>query len=244
MPDALHILKQLKQLTCYDISPPFHSNMPMFGGNPNLWIVPDARTYDSHGYYCQVLVMGEHAGPHIDAPAHIVKGARCIDAYPGDYFIAPYKKYALDVFDPGPGEYLDLDKFKELEQRDGFAPEEGDVVLLQYGWYKYYLPHERDRAKRDWFDQNSAGLTDAVMQYFVDCKIKAIGADNSNCDGPKKDGKFYHVRGHEVYFLPNNIPIMENFGDMRAAPAQGIFVAVPLPIEKGSGCPVRPLLFA
>jgi kynurenine formamidase len=48
---------------------------------------------------------------------------------------------------------------------------------------------------------------------------------------------------HAKYFLPNGIIIMENFGDMTAAPPVGIFVAIPLPIYKGSGCPVRPLLF-
>jgi kynurenine formamidase len=84
------------------------------------------------------------------------------------------------------------------------------------------------------------------MQYFVDCKVKAVGADNSNCAVPKKDNKFLIMppADHAKYFLPNGILIMENFYDMTAAPATGIFVAVPLPIENGSGCPVRPLLFA
>jgi kynurenine formamidase len=246
MSNALEVYKGLKDLKCYDISQHFQSNMPMFGGNPNLWIVPDARTYDKHTYYCQVLVMGEHAGPHIDAPAHIIKGAKYIDEYAGDYFIAPYKKYAIDTYDPQAGEYFGMDKIKELEERDGFSLDEGDIVLLQYGWHKYYLPEENDEAKRSWYDQNSAGITNEVMQYFVDSKVKAVGADNSNCGVPKKDNKFLEVPppDHAKYFLPNGILIMENFGDMTAAPAEGIFVAIPLPIDKGSGCPVRPLLFA
>jgi kynurenine formamidase len=243
--DAMEVLNALRGLRCFDISPRFESNMPMFSGNPNLWIVPDARTYEQHTYYCQVLVLGEHAGPHIDAPVHIVPGAKSIDDYPGDYFIAPYKKYAIDRFDPQAGEAFGMDKIRELEAQDGFSLEEGDIVLLQYGWHKYYLPDETDEAKRSWYDRNSAGITEEVMQYFVDCKVKAVGADNTNCAVPKKDGAFltFPPPDHAKYFLPNGIIIMENFYDMTAAPATGIFVAVPLPIKNGSGCPVRPLLF-
>jgi kynurenine formamidase len=246
MANALEVLQGLRSLKCYDISTHFQTNMPQFSGNPPLYIVPDARTYEKHNYYCQVLIMGEHSGPHIDAPAHIIPGGKYIDEYAADYFIAPYKKYAFDTFDPRAGEYLGMDKIKELEERDGFTLEEGDIVLLQFGWHVYALPDENDEAKRAYYDQNSPGLTDEVMQYFVDRKVKAVGADNTNCAIPKKDGKFLQMPppDHEKYFLPNGILIMENFGNMTPAPATGIFVAIPLPIDKGSGCPVRPLLFA
>jgi kynurenine formamidase len=189
--------------------------------------------------------MGEHAGSHIDAPAHIVRGGRTIDAYACDYFIGPYKKYALDRYDPKAGDAFGMDIIKEIEGKDGFAVEEGDIVLLQTGWHKYYLPDETDPAKLHWYDENSAGVTEEVMRYFVDAKVKAVGADNSNCATPKKDNKFlpFPPPDHEVYFLPNGIVIMENFGDMTAAPPTGIFFALPLPILNGSGCPIRPVLF-
>jgi kynurenine formamidase len=36
---------------------------------------------------------------------------------------------------------------------------------------------------------------------------------------------------------------MENFVNMRPAPAEGLFIALPWKIEDGSGCPVRVVLF-
>lgn len=243
MNKALQALKALKDLKCYDISVPLQTNMPMYGGNPNLWIIPNVRTIEKDTYYSQVLVMGEHVGAHIDAPVHTIDGMKYIDEYPGDYFIAPYKKYALDRFDPQPGQFMTLEHFKQLEKEDGFEIEEGDVVLLQYGWHKYYFPDTTDKEKFEWYSKNQPGLNDEAMEYLVSKKIKAIGADDSACAGPFLDGKPFNFKDHKVYFHPNNIPIMEGFGDMTPAPAEGLFVAITMPISKGSGSPVRPLLF-
>lgn len=235
-------LKLLRELETYDITPLFHSNMPMFNLNPNLWIVPDCRTYEKHGFFCQTWVLGEHAGSHIDAACHTVEGAPSIESYSADYFIAPYKKYALDTYEPQAGEYIDMDKIRELEQRDGIVVEPGDIVLLQYGFDKYYHQEIEGTISSEWYGTNSPGITDSVAEYFVERRIRAIGADTNNCESPQKDGVHYNLNGHKKYFLPNNIPIMENFVNMGAAPARGIFIALPLPVKNGSGSPVRAIL--
>ncbi|MCL1828013.1 MAG: cyclase family protein [Oscillospiraceae bacterium] len=236
--------KALKNLKCYDISPHFHQNMPAYPGSPNMWIVPQVQTIDENGFYSQVLIMGEHVGSHIDAPLHTVKGGKAIDAFPGDYFIAPYKKYGFDRFDPQPGEFMTLKQMHRIEEEDGFKPEAGDVILIQFGWHKHYKPDAPTKAERDWYAVNEPGLADEIMEYLASKKIKAIGFDNSGAEGPFKDGTPLSFTGHTKYFHPNGICIMENFvGDMTPAPCEGLFVAIPLPIGNGSGCPVRPLLF-
>jgi kynurenine formamidase len=206
--------------------------------------VPDATTIEANGFYSQLLIIGEHVGSHIDAPLHTVKGAKAIDAYPGDYFIAPYKKYAFDkYFDLQVGQMIGMEMVKTVEERLGIEPEEGDVILIQEGWARYYNPDARTRAERDWYATNCPGLKDEVMDYFASKKIRAIGFDNANGEGGLVDGVGQTFAGHTTYFHPKDIPIMENFADMSAAPPTGIFMAIPLPIGNGSGCPVRPLLF-
>ncbi len=244
MATAKEALSALKSLKCYDIGTHFHTNMPNYPGNPNLWIVPDATTIEANGFYSQLLIIGEHVGSHIDAPLHTVRGAKAIDAYPGDYFIAPYKKYAFDqFFELKAGQMIGMEMVKTVEEGLGIGPEEGDVILIQEGWARHYNPDARTRAERDWYATNCPGLEDEVMDYFASKRIRAIGFDNANGEGGLVDGVGQTFAGHTTYFHPKDIPIMENFADMSAAPPTGIFMAIPLPIGNGSGCPVRPLLF-
>jgi arylformamidase len=244
---AYEIYRQLKGLNVFDISPRIHTNMPAFPSHPNCWILNGVRTRAHHGYNCNTLVIGEHMGAHIDAPMHTCSDphAMTIDMFAPDYFVAPYKKYALDRYDPQPGEYIDVDKLKECEEKDGFSVDEGDIVLLQYGYDKYYFLEEEGKLD-NFYGANAPGLTEAANQYLLDKKIKAIGADSSTCEIAAKDGKFLNLSrsGHEIHYHPNNIPIMENFVNLRAAPAEGLFIALPWKIEGGSGCPVQVLLYA
>ncbi len=243
---ALEIYRQLKQLQVYDISPVIHTKMPAYPTHPNCWVLKGVRTRAENGYNCNMLVIGEHMGAHIDAPMHTCSdpGAISIDMFPADYFVAPYKKYALDRYRPQPGEFIDVDKLRECEARDGFSVDEGDIVLLQYGYDKYYFAEEEGRLE-NFYGSNAPGLTEAANQYLLDKKIRAIGADSSTCEIAAKDGRFIGIdrSGHEIYYHPNNIPIMENFVNLGAAPAEGLFIALPWKIKGGSGSPVQVLLY-
>ena len=238
------VLSQLKKLNVYDISPGFVSNMPKLLGNPDFWIIPNCRTYERHHYYCQSLMIGEHTGSHIDASVHTVPGGKTIDMYSPDYFIAPYKKYDLDIYNPQPGQCISMDQIKECEKKGDFSPEPGDIVLLNYGYDKYYYQELEGEIEDGWYGKNTPGLSEEVEQYFVAKGILAIGADTVNCEIPQIDGRPLSVIGHEKYFLPNNIPIMEGFVNLGKAPIEGIFMALPLPIKGGSGSPVRAILWA
>ena len=246
MNKAQEAFKALKELKCYDLSTHFHQNMPNYPASPNMWIVPDVQTIGRNGFYAQVLIMGEHVGSYIDAPLHTVAGGKAIDEFPGDYFIAPYKKYAFDeFFELHAGLMIGMDMVRTVESGLDIKPEEGDVILIQEGWAKrYYNPDAKTNKERDWYATNCPGLKDEVMEYFASKKIKAIGFDNANGEGGLTDGVGQSFAGHTTYFHPNGICIMENFtGDMTPAPPEGLFVAIPLPIGNGSGSPVRPLLF-
>ena len=247
MNKALKAYELLKRLQVYDISPPMHTNMPAYPTHPNCRVITGVRTRAENGYNCNVLELGEHMGAHIDAPMHTCSDpeAMTIDQFPADYFVAPYKKYALDRYDPQPGEFIDVDKLRECERRDGFEVEAGDIVLLQYGYDKYYFAELKGELT-DFYGSNAPGLTEAANQYFLDKKIRAIGADSSTCEIAAKDGKFIGIErsGHEIYYHPNNIPIMENYVHLEAAPAEGLFIALPWKIEGGSGSPVRVILYA
>jgi arylformamidase len=246
MPAAAEIMANLKKLKVYDISLTLDTNMPNWPGHPSMAIVRDARNFEQNGYFAQTLIMSEHTGSHVDAPAHAVRTMpdATIDKEPADMLIAPYKKYDLISYDYKAGDALDLQTVKVVEKRDGFSLEPEDVVLLQFGWDKYFRP-EAGMNERMWWATNSPGITEEVAKYFSEAKIRAIGSDSLGCDAPYKDGiDLAPSVGHDKYFLPKGIYIMESLGRLRDAPTTGIFLAIPLKIKGGSGSPIRPILLA
>lgn len=68
--DAL--VAALDGLEAVDLSPTLRSAMPRFFAHPEFHIIDDARLIDRDRYRLQTLVLPEHVGPHVDAPAHVV----------------------------------------------------------------------------------------------------------------------------------------------------------------------------
>ena len=62
-----------------------------------------------------------------------------------------------------------------------------------------------------------------------------MAADIALRDG-KKVQKSY---GHDNYFLPRGIYIIECLANLNRLPVRSFFMALPLKIDKGSGSPVR-----
>jgi arylformamidase len=242
MPSAYEIAKLFKSLDVFDISPIFETDMPGFILDPPLGIVPDAKNIVQNHYFTQILVISEHNGSHVDAPIHIHRGTDSIDKFPCSHLIGPYKKYDLTRFNPEAGQNITLDQIKEVEAWDGIRPEAGDIILLQFGWDRYYLPDSTVLFQKDWYAANVPGMTEEVMQYFVERRIRAIGSDAASTDAAYMESKIGKMPGRETYFLPNRILPMSGFVNMAPAPAEGLFMAVPLKIKNGSGSPIRPVL--
>jgi len=244
MNKGLELAKLLKECKIYDISPVMESNMPGFRNHPAFWIIPEGRTYDLHNYYAQMLVMCEHHGAHVDAPSHIVRGKANIDELAPDALIGPYKKYDFIPYGPEAGKNMTMKEIKEIEAKEGFEPEDGDIILLQYGWDKYYLPESRSLAEREWYGGNVPGIEEEAIKYFAGKKLRAIGSDAISTDNAYINYTIIQMPGHDKYWLPNGILITEGFVNMTAAPSQGLFVALPLKFKNGSGSPIRTVLIA
>lgn len=242
MSNAYEVAKLLKTLDVYDLSPLFESNMPGFATDPPFGIVPDAKNVAQNYYFTQILVVSEHNGSHVDAPVHIHKGAKSIENFPCGHLIGPYKKYDLTAFNPEAGKNITLDQIKAVEARDKISPEAGDIILLRYGWDKYYLPDTQVLFQKDWYAANVPGITEEVMEHFTKAKIRAIGSDAVSTDNAYAESKTISMPGREKWFLPNDILPMGGFINMGKAPTTGLFMAIPLKIKNGSGSPVRPIL--
>ena len=228
----------IKGASVIDLSPRIEHGMPKWPTHPMV-IVDATVTQEHDGYFCQTLVMGEHTGAHVDAPAHVVRGMTewTIDRFPADILIGPAIHYDLSRFDPQPGERITIDQIRQLEEEMGDHCREGDIVLLDFGWQKYWT------CGPDWifYGKNQPGLDEETCRLFAERGVKAVGADTVACDTPVKDGFEYESFGHYKYWLPNKIFIMEMLMNLNQLPHRCDFIATPLFIKGGSGSPIRPV---
>ena len=119
----------------------------------------------------------------------------------------------------------------------GDSAREGDVVLLEFGWQKFW----KTDANWKYYATNEPGLDEEAVQLFADRKVRAVGSDTIACDTPVKDGIEYKSYGHQNYWLPNQILIMEMLHNLDKLPTRCYFIALPLKIKNGSGSPIRPV---
>jgi kynurenine formamidase len=234
----------LRGATFYDVSPFIDDRTPVFPGHPPVRIEADARTHERDGYFLQRLALGEHVGSHVDAPAHAVAALanRTIDRFPVERFVAPYVKYDLSTHAPGPGDLVSGTTLREVEARDGFRPQAGDVAIVQYGWDVHLRPESDDPEEREWWIRNAPGLAADACQHLATSGVTGVGSDTATCDTAVVDGVITSDVGHSRYFLPNEILLFEGLVGLGRAPSRGLFIGLPLRIRGGSGSPIRAVL--
>lgn len=234
----------LLTMDAIDLSPVLSTNMPHWHTHPDVLIVEDARNFAQSGYFLQTLILPEHSGCHVDAPAHVLpdKPEQTIETFPANALMGVARKIDLSRANYGPGELVPLSKLQEVMQHSGINIEKGDIVLFEFGWDKYLAdldqkaPHERN-----WWGRNQPGLAKDTCRYLRDCGVKAVGSDTAACDMAQVDGEVKAGYGHMRYFLPNGIFIIEGLYGLAHVPATFYFIALPLKIKGGSGSPLRPL---
>jgi kynurenine formamidase len=221
-----------------DASPVIRPGMPLFPGHPPLEIDAMARTHERDGYFLQTLSFGEHTGTHADAPAHAVpsRSADTIDTIPVSRFVVPYVIFDLAPLHLEPGRLAASGDLVAAERAAGHSLEGGDAALINFGWEVHY------DAPDDWWIKNAPGLSADACEYLVDRGVSLVGSDTATCDIAIREGSIVADHGHQTYFLPNGIPIVEGLVGLGSAPRRGVFVGAPLKVYGGSGAPLRAIL--
>lgn len=68
-----------------DLTHGLSEDTPVYPGDPSVEIQP-AGLIDVAGFTDHQITFGTHLGTHIDAPAHMIKGGKTLDAYPVERF--------------------------------------------------------------------------------------------------------------------------------------------------------------
>jgi len=214
-----------------DLTHDLEEGIPFFPTHSRFYHMAASRS-DDPAVMFQVL-MHEHSGTHVDAPAHYIRegpdpARHFLHSVPANALIGP--ACVLDV-SASPPELLPLQAVLDWESRHG-AIRRGDVVIFNYGWHrKWKLGSAGNEYVTSW-----PGLSREAAAHLLDRKIRAAGTDclSMDCCGSTE------IPAHDR-FLRNGILIMENLAALDGLPDRCFFLAMPLKIKDGSGSPIRAL---
>lgn len=237
------IVGLLDTLTVYDVSPAIGPDLPVWFLYEPARITP-LFTHAEHGAAANVVTFSEHTGTHIDAPFHFDPNGKTVDQLaPETLLLRPYKKLDLAALDLAAGDLVTADMLADAAQQAGVTLEAGDVAIVNCGWERYF-PGGSDAGDPSWWGRNQPGFAQDACAWLLDAGVVAVASDTAACDVAARDGEMLSAHGHASAFLPNGVLIVEGLCGLGAVPSVGLFLAVPLKLERGTGSPVRVLLFA
>ncbi len=220
-----------------DLTHIFSTTMPVYlaGEEPQR---EDYVTVENDGFYIQRWTFTEHAGTHIDAPAHFVAGAETIDNYPADLLIAP--AVVIDISAKAaenPDAALDVADIEAWESANGEIPA-GSLVFLYSGWDARWNDAAAFRNADADDVQHYPGFSAEAAAFLVEQRdIRGAGVDTLSLD----PGNSTTFDAHVTFLAAGKYGIegLNNLAQIKDRPAT-IFVGVPR-WEMGSGGPARVL---
>lgn len=215
--------------TVIELSHTMEENIPVWPTHPRYFHNPaDSRQTGGHWYLCQVSFC-EHNGTHVDAPVHYVEGGKYLDELGALQYVG--RAVMLDMSSQlGPRATISVEMISAWEKEHG-AILADDIVLFRMGYDVLWGLRGTPNGTR--FLEDWPGLSPEGASYLVERKVKAVGTDAFSIDPMGIDGDAHSV------LLNNNVPIIECLANLSAIKGPCLFVALPLKIKYGSGCPVR-----
>jgi kynurenine formamidase len=233
MMDIARLSSALRTARAIDLSQTLEEHMPSYPTHSKFF-------HDLWGSYWHggrsltyQMVMNEHNGTHVDAPAHFISDAKphahiTIENIPLNRLIG--RGARLDGRGFKEGEYAPKSFVTAWESEHG-ALQAGDIVLFNFGWAAHWAPRPNDkRYVEDW-----PGVSMEAAEYLVEKSVAALGVDTLSPDPPEA------LRTNPIHpvVLEKQVLIIENLCNLEQLPPFFLFLALPLKIRAGSGSPIR-----
>ena len=218
--------------TIVDLSHSLEEHMPMWPGQSRyfhtLW---DSYWHGDPAVDYQIL-LNEHTGTHMDAPAHFIKDEadprhQWVDEVPLGALVG--RAAVLDFADVGADGVVTAEMVREWERRET-ALRGGDIVVFNLGWAQHWHPRPDDRR----YGEHWPSLGADCARLMVERKVAAVGTDTL---APDAHGTT-EFPVHRI-LLGQGVLILENLTHVDRLPPTCVFVGLPLKIKQGSGSPLR-----
>ncbi|MBC6937092.1 MAG: cyclase family protein [Chloroflexi bacterium] len=220
-----------------DLSHVFGSSIPTYLVNEKPHR-EDFVTVENDGFYIQRWNFTEHAGTHVDIPAHFISGGETVDNYPADLLVGPavvidISAKAAENADAA----LDVADIEAWESANGKIPT-GAVVFLYSGWDVRWDDPEAFRNADANGVQHYPGFSPDAAAFLVEQRdIRGIGVDTLSLDIGASTTFDVHVT--VLAAGKYGIEGVANLAAIKDRQAT-VFVGVPR-WENGSGGPARVL---
>jgi kynurenine formamidase len=225
------LLDVLHEYRIVDLSHRYEERMPVFPVLSKYFHTEWLSV--SHGDPCNAyqLVLNEHTGTHVDAPAHYVPAphprSRWVDEVPLDQWMG--RAAILDCRDVAPRRSLPPGRIEAWESQHGRL-RAGDIVVFNFGWaQKWALRPDDLEFQRGW---PGVGLDNAEL--LIERGVKGVGVDTFSPDARESSGDPFHNR-----VLREGIVIIECLTNLDLLPPVCYLQILPLRIRQGSGSPGR-----
>jgi kynurenine formamidase len=218
-----------------DLTHVFSTTVPTYllGEQPRR---EDFVTIENDGFYIQRWTFTEHAGTHVDIPAHFMTDGTTVDDYPPELLTGP--AVVIDISAKAAtnaDSALEVDDIESWERINGEIPA-GAIVLLYSGWDVYWNdPIDFRNADADDV-QHYPGFSAEAATFLIEQRnIKAIGVDTLSLDVGTSATFDVHVA-----ILSAGKYGLEGVANLAAIKDRSATVVVGVPRwESGSGGPAR-----
>jgi D-apiose dehydrogenase len=185
--------------------------------------IKTAKTIEKEGWNATTLELYSHAGTHMDAPSHFLPGGKALDQQDLSVCCGPAR-----VVNLAPASPRQLHTVDDITRAIGEVFP-GDRLLLRTDWHKRFGTAEyRDALPR---------LSLELAEWLVDRHVAMIGVEPPSVADVNNIEELTIV--HQTLFR-GGILIVEGLANLdRITQTEVEFIALPLNILGGDGCPVR-----
>lgn len=198
-----------------DISVPIHPKMATYPGDPQVKF----KSWPGKKWGLTELTLGTHTGTHVDAPAHVFKNGKGIDALSLAKFI-------------GPCRVLDMTHVKhaiELKDLKAVRIKKGERILVKT---------RNSLRSQEVFLPDYVYLSGDATEYLAKLPIALFGIDAFSVKQRGSDD----FRPHTA-LLKKDIPILERINLRHVKAGNYFLAALPLNLKDRDGSPVRAVLW-
>lgn len=180
------------------------------------------HTLEKSGFRETLMYMTSHAGTHIDAPAHVLKGHKMLDEMRPMQFIG--KALVIDCRNVPAGKSIGMEYIHNVQEK----ADQAEFLLFCTGWDRYWGKNE--------YLGDYPIITKEVVEYLVQSHKKGVGFDTLSMD-PVADEQ---LRLHKMLFIKQDGIVMENLTNLdKVGNELFLLAALPLKYEHADGAPAR-----
>lgn len=185
--------------------------------------IESCKTIEKEGWNATTLTMYSHSGTHMDAPRHFLPTGATLDQQDLSACCGPARIVRLENITPAHQITVD-----DVVAAIGDVSA-GDRLLFHTDWHRQYgTPAYRDRLPR---------ISIGLANWLVEQKVSLIGVEPPSVADVNNRRELTDV--HQTLFR-GGVVIVEGLANLDKIDADRCeFIALPLKIQGGDGCPVR-----